>query len=91
MVTNDWCIILSSHVLDSSGPEIIKLFSCSTQLSMKFSLLLNMKMPPKVRIFIFISREIVFISREIVGIFKFISRGFLCLAMFRKKMQFLVI
>ena len=28
-----------------SGPEVIKLFSCSTQLSMKFSLLINMKMP----------------------------------------------
>ena len=27
------------------GPEVIKLFSCSTQLSMKFSLLINVKMP----------------------------------------------
>ena len=27
------------------GLEVIKLFSCSTQLSMKFSLLINMKMP----------------------------------------------
>ena len=27
------------------GPQVIKLFSCSTQLSMKFSLLINMKMP----------------------------------------------
>ena len=27
------------------GPEVIKLFSCSTQLSMNFSLLINMKMP----------------------------------------------
>ena len=27
------------------GPEVIKLFSCSTQLSMKFSLQINMKMP----------------------------------------------
>ena len=41
-----------------SGPEVIKLFSCSTQLSMKFSLLINMKMPTIVGIFIFISREI---------------------------------
>ena len=31
-----------------SGPGVIKLFSCSTQLSMKFSLLINMKMPTKV-------------------------------------------
>ena len=28
-----------------AGPEVIKLFSCSTQLSMKFSLLINVKMP----------------------------------------------
>ena len=42
----------------TSGPEVIKLFSCSTQLSMKFSLLINMKMPTIVGIFIFISREI---------------------------------
>ena len=27
------------------GPKVIKLFSYSTQLSMKFSLLINMKMP----------------------------------------------
>ena len=27
------------------GPDVIKLFSCSNQLSMKFSLLINMKMP----------------------------------------------
>ena len=39
------------------GPEVIKLFSCSTQLSMKFSLLINMKMPTIVGIIIFISRE----------------------------------
>ena len=41
-----------------SGSEVIKHFSCSTQLSMKFSLLINMKMPTIVGIFIFISREI---------------------------------
>ena len=28
-----------------TGPEVIKLFSCSTQLSMKFYLLINVKMP----------------------------------------------
>ena len=43
-------------------PEVIKLFSCSTQLSMKFSLLINMKMPTIVGIFIFISREIFMLS-----------------------------
>ena len=41
---------------------VIKLFSCSTQLSMKFSLLINMKMPTIVGIFIFISREIFMLS-----------------------------
>ena len=40
----------------SPGSEVIKLFSCSTQLSMKFSLRINM--PTIVGIFIFISREI---------------------------------
>ena len=30
--------------LIQSGPEVIKLFSCSTQLSMKFCLLINVKM-----------------------------------------------
>ena len=39
------------------GPEVIKLLSCSTQLSMKISQLINMKMPTIVGIFIFISRE----------------------------------
>ena len=36
-----------------SGPEVIKLFSCSTQLSMKFLLLINVKMPRIVGIFTF--------------------------------------
>ena len=39
------------------GPEVIKLFSCLTQLSLKFPLLINMKMPTIVGIFIFISRK----------------------------------
>ena len=50
--------------LDSplSGLKVIKLFSCSTQLNMKFSLLINMKMPTIVGIFIFISSEIFMLS-----------------------------
>ena len=40
------------------GPEVIKLFSCSTELSIKFSLVINMKKSTIVGIFIFISREI---------------------------------
>ena len=41
----------------SSGPEVIKLFSCSTQLSMKFFLLINVKMPIIVGILTFVSRK----------------------------------
>ena len=40
-----------------SGPEIINLFSCSTQLSMKFFLLVNVKMPTIVGILTFGSGE----------------------------------
>ena len=35
----------------SQGSKIIKLFSCSTQLSVKFSKGINIKMPTKVGIF----------------------------------------
>ena len=38
-----------------SGPEVIKLFSCSTQLSMKIFLLINVKMPTIVGILTFMS------------------------------------
>ena len=48
--------------LATAGPEVIKLFSCSTQPSMEFSLLINMKMPTIVGIFIFNSREIFMLS-----------------------------
>ena len=42
-----WIIDYRDSVLRrlSFGSEVIKLFSCSTQLNMKFSLLINMKMP----------------------------------------------
>ena len=39
------------------GPEVIKLFSCSTQLSMKFFLLINVKMPTIVGILTFMNRK----------------------------------
>ena len=38
-----------------SGPEVITLFSCSTQLSIKFVMLINIKMPTIVGILTFIS------------------------------------
>ena len=41
----------------NSGPEAIKLFSCSTQLSMKIFLLINVKMPTMVGILTFMSGE----------------------------------
>ena len=37
------------------GPEVIKLFSCSTQLSIIFFLLINVKMPTIVGILTFMS------------------------------------
>ena len=46
-----------SKVDCSSGPKIIKLFSCSTELSMKFFLLINVKMPTIVGILTFMSRK----------------------------------
>ena len=39
----------------SKGPEAIELFSCSTQLSTKFILLINVKMPTIIGILTFIS------------------------------------
>ena len=40
------------------GPEVIKLLSCSTQLSTKFILLMNVKMPTVVGILTFISMKV---------------------------------
>ena len=48
-------VILNSNSLTHSGPEVIKLVPCSTQLSTKFILLINVKMPTIVGILIFIS------------------------------------
>ena len=44
------------------GPEVIKLFSISTQLSMKFIMLINIKMPTTVGISVFISRINIILS-----------------------------
>ena len=57
-ITNDRNDKITYAPSKNSGLEVIKLFfSCSIQLSMKFSLLINMKTPTIVGIFIFISRE----------------------------------
>ena len=49
------CIPCCSQMIFETfpGPEVIKLFSCSTQLSMKFSPLINVKMPKIVGILTF--------------------------------------
>ena len=57
-----WCqhLVVTSEerlkqILQLPGPEVITLFSCSTQLSTKFILLINVKMPTIVGILTFIS------------------------------------
>ena len=53
---------LSMTFFITSGPglEVINFFSCSTQLSMKFSLLINVNMPTTVGILTFMSMKIAF-------------------------------
>ena len=64
---------------NSSGPEVIKLFSCSTQLSMKFVLLINLKLLTIANSFLLNTAEHETFSANkyenatIVGIFIFIS------------------
>ena len=52
-----WVDVHILSVIGGTRPQVIKLLACSIQLSMKFSLLMKMKMPTNVGIFIFISRE----------------------------------
>ena len=47
--------IVLNQVEKTLGPDVIKLFSCSTQLSTKFNLLINVKMSIIVCILTFIS------------------------------------
>ena len=46
----------STIIVHKPGPKVINLFSCATQLSTKFILLINVKMPTIVGILTFISR-----------------------------------
>ena len=48
-----FCLILLCVCVP--GPEVIQFFSCSTQLSIKFIMLINVKMPTIVGILTFIS------------------------------------
>ena len=57
------------------GPEVIKLFSCSTQLSTKFILLINVKMPTNCWHLTFISM-INTASERLIASYFFICRYF---------------
>ena len=48
-------IVFRKKCMNNISHEVIKLFSCSTQLNMKFFLLINVKMPTIVGILTFIS------------------------------------
>ena len=62
-----------------AGPEVIKLFLCSTQPSMKFFLLINVKKPTNVGILTFMSGKNSFLGlsepkkAEFLDIFIFMS------------------
>ena len=53
LIQSEMSLVRFIHV--SPGPEVIKLFSCSTQLSIKCIMLINVKMPTIVGILTFIS------------------------------------
>ena len=74
----DAYVTIRSNVLpcfNHPGPKVIKLFPCSTQLSLKFILLLNVKMPTIVGIVSF-SSMINTISERLEAINFFICRYF---------------
>ena len=60
------------YELEKPGPEVIKLFSCSTQLSMEFFLLIHVKMPTTVGILICMSGK-----NNILGLTEPNKAGFL--------------
>ena len=62
-----------SETLLLSGPEVIKLFSCSTQLSTKFQLLIKTKMLKNKDVLAFKPSDVLFIKLINVGILTFMS------------------
>ena len=58
VLLSSFSIVNVVHMSVKSGPEVKKKISCSTQLSMRFFLLINVKMPTFVGILTFISRKI---------------------------------
>ena len=53
-----YCGLLSQSTIFQSGPKVIKLFSCSTQLRLKFILLIYVKMQTTFGMLTFISKII---------------------------------
>ena len=72
--------LLSFAISYRPGPRVIKLFSCSTQLSTKFQLLIKTKIPTKKKFLALSLSDVVFIMLinvkmpTIVGILTFMSR-----------------
>ena len=67
----------------TSGPEVIKHFSCSTQLSMQFQLFIKTKIPTKKKFLALSLSDVVFMLMNvkmptIVGILTFMSRIIFC-------------
>ena len=69
-----YCFWLVYHIYCPPGPEGIKLFSCTSQLSIKFHLLIKTKMLKKIGISCFYISYDVIILLTIVGILTFMSR-----------------
>ena len=85
-----------AHFVHRTGPELIKLFSCSTQLSMKFVLLINIKLLTIANSFLRnIAEHENFSANEyenantIVGIFIFISREIFMLSWVKHEKRFI--
>ena len=73
------CLYESDCQVLGTRPEVIKLFPYSTQLSMKFFLLINVKMPTIVGILTFMSRKNIILGlsapekAELLDIFNLMS------------------
>ena len=73
-------LVILSLTFGISGPEVIKLFSCSTQMSTKFQLLINTKIPTNEDVSALSLSDVVFIMLinvkmpTIFGILTFMSR-----------------
>ena len=64
-------ILLKSQLIKQPGPKVIKKTSCSTQLSMNFFLLINVKMPSRKNSMLGLSERLR--NAEFLDIFIFMS------------------